>query len=916
MSLFSIFEAIFIGPLKLIFEYIYYFAYKVVSHPGLAVIALSMAMNILVLPLYRRADAMQEASRDVEAKLSKGVTHIKKVFSGDERMMMLQTYYLQNNYKPTDALKGSVSLLLEIPFFMAAYQFLSTATIFQNVSFGPIANLSAPDGLIVIGGITINLLPVLMTLINVISSAIYLKGFPLKTKIQLYAMAAFFLVFLYNSPSALVFYWTLNNLFSLVKTVFYKLKNPKKAAMGLLLVAGIGIMVFGLFFYSSTILKRKLFVVGIGVLAAMVPLLNWLLPKLPAAKTTPQPSKKVFLLSGLFLTLLVGALIPSTVISASPQEFISPIKFYNPLFFVLHTLCMSVGTFLVWFQVFYWLANDKGKVIFEKLMFILCGVMLVNYMFFGTDLGILNTSLQYERDMAFSSREILLNLAVLAVLSIGLFLAIKKWTKPAMSILLIAAIAVGGMSAVNVFTAGKSIAQAKKINSNAYSNAFSLSKTEENVVVIMLDRALGQTVPYIFQENPALLEQFDGFTYYTNVISYSGSTNMASPALWGGYEYTPVEINKRSSEALVDKHNEALKVLPVLFSENGFDVTVYNPVYANYQWIPDHTIFDEYEDINAYTIIGAFSDPEQAEAAVRTTSRNFFCFSFMKSMPLAIQPHIYGFGSYSMLNAETNQLGESRSVAQGQYGVFLNHYYGLANLPYLTTISDNGRGGFMSLVNDTTHEPCLLQLPDYTPATNVDNTEYDAAHEDRFVYQDEHLVIETYTQMSHYHANMAALLQIGNWLDFLREQGVYDNTRIILVSDHGRSLGIQPDMILEDTDLSSYFPMMLVKDFNAKGFTVSADFMTNADVPTLALEGLIADPVNPFTGKKIDNADKYAHDQFIDISINWDTLENNGNTFIPGAWARLQLNNTDDIFDFENWTLYKDPIVLTEHSAP
>lgn len=68
-----------------------------------------------------------------------------------------------------------------------------------------------------------------MTLINVISSAIYLKGFPLKTKIQLYGMALFFLVFLYTSPSGLVFYWTLNNLFSLGKTLFYKIKKPSKS---------------------------------------------------------------------------------------------------------------------------------------------------------------------------------------------------------------------------------------------------------------------------------------------------------------------------------------------------------------------------------------------------------------------------------------------------------------------------------------------------------------------------------------------------------------------------------------------------------------------------------------------------------------------------------------------------------------
>ena len=205
MSFLTILESLLIGPLKLVFEFIFVIANRVVNHPGLSIIALSLLMNILVLPLYRRADAMQEEARDVDAKLAPGASHIKKVFSGDERMMILQTYYRQNHYKPTDALNGSVSLLLEVPFFMAAYQFLSSAGELNGASLGPIADLGAPDGLIVIGGIAINALPILMTLINVISSAIYLKGFPLKTKIQLYGMALFFLVFLYTSPSGLVF---------------------------------------------------------------------------------------------------------------------------------------------------------------------------------------------------------------------------------------------------------------------------------------------------------------------------------------------------------------------------------------------------------------------------------------------------------------------------------------------------------------------------------------------------------------------------------------------------------------------------------------------------------------------------------------------------------------------------------------
>ena len=93
----------------------------------------------------------------------------------------------------------------------------------RGVSFGPIADLSKPDGMLVIGGLAINCLPILMTAINAVSSALYSRDFPLKAKIQLYAMAAVFLVLLYDSPAGLVSYWTLNNAFSLIKTIFYKL---------------------------------------------------------------------------------------------------------------------------------------------------------------------------------------------------------------------------------------------------------------------------------------------------------------------------------------------------------------------------------------------------------------------------------------------------------------------------------------------------------------------------------------------------------------------------------------------------------------------------------------------------------------------------------------------------------------------
>ena len=877
MTFFSILEALLIGPLKLIFEVIFDYANGYVGHPGLAIIFLSLIMNILVLPLYRRADLMQELARDQEAKLKTGVAHIKKTFSGDERMMILQTYYRQNHYKPTDALRGSVSLLLEIPFFMAAYQFLSRLDILKGVSLGPIADLGAPDGLLLIGGVAINLLPILMTLINVISSALYLKGFPLKTKIQLYAMALFFLVFLYSSPSCLVFYWTLNNVFSLCKTIFYKLKKP--------------------------LLKKAV--------------------RPPKKEGKMQPNKKAFLCGVGFLTILIGLLIPSVFISASPQEFMDITYFHSPLWYIGRSVCMAAGTFLIWMRVFYWLASPRGKVFFERLVWILCGCALVNYMFFGTRLGIISPTLEYEGGVHFTVWQQLFNLLVLLLVAGCIYLIACKWRRAATAALIVSMVALVGMASVNLVTIQKSIMEISW-QQEADLPKYQLSKTGKNVVVLMLDRAVGEYIPYIFNEKPELVEQFDGFTFYENTVSFGGYTNFGSPALLGGYEYTPVEMNKRNTEKLVAKHNEALKVMPVLFSQNGYDVTVCDPVYANYAWIPDLGIYDDCPGVKAYISKGQFSDTELKQKIIENNHRNFFCFSLMKTLPLFLQPTVYNNGQYhrvtpgpSVLEGNITQFREGMSVATGMSTTFMEPYYVMANLPSMTNITGDAVNTFLFLCNDVTHEPMLLQTPDYTPAPHVDNTAYDAAHVDRFTLGDRQLQIKTTEQMIHYHANMAAMLQLGKWFDYLRENGVYDNTRIILVSDHGRDLGASEDLMMRGsngrkTSVELFYPLLMVKDFGSTGFVTAEDFMTNADVPTLALKDLIENPVNPFTGKAINSDEKFAHEQFIILSDEWQTSKNNGTTFNPSAWASV----TDNIWDADNWTFYDGETVLDAYTAP
>ena len=108
----------------------------------------------------------------------------------------------------------------------------------------------------------------------------------------------------------------------------------------------------------------------------------------------------------------------------------------------------------------------------------------------------------------------------------------------------------------------------------------------------------------------------------------------------------------------------------------------------------------------------------------------------------------------------------------------------------------------------------------------------------------------------------------------------------------------QFDITCNDEDMEFFMPLLMVKDFDAKGFTVSKEFMTNGDTPVLATSGLIDDPVNPFTRNPITSEAKKGS-QTVFLSAMWSTEINGGNTFIPGSWFSF---NGGDIHDPDNWT--------------
>ena len=81
---------IIIMPLVLIMDIIFSIGYRIFESPGIAIIGVSLGVNIFSLPLYRKADAVQSAEREIQKKMTPMVKHIRHVFKGDEQFMILQ----------------------------------------------------------------------------------------------------------------------------------------------------------------------------------------------------------------------------------------------------------------------------------------------------------------------------------------------------------------------------------------------------------------------------------------------------------------------------------------------------------------------------------------------------------------------------------------------------------------------------------------------------------------------------------------------------------------------------------------------------------------------------------------------------------------------------------------------------------
>ena len=896
----SVFFTVVIYPLTQLLEVAFSFSNQLLKNTGFALFGVSLGVTLLTLPLYAVADRWQSVERELQARMRPQVARIKRAFKGDERFMILSVYYRQNHYHPIMALRSAFGILVQIPFFTAAYTFLSHNSALQNHHLFFIKDLGRPDSLFTVAGFAVNVLPIAMTAINCVSSAIYTKGFPLREKLQVYGLAAVFLLILYGSPAGLVVYWTMNNVFSLIKNIFYKFKNPTKAFYLTCAAAAVAFLLFTHLSHRFNTNKKVAFTLFCAIIL-LLPLFIAACKRLisrclfPLHDNSPERTA-LFLSCAAALAVLVGAAIPSLLISSSVAEFCGNRGYENPAWFVKNAFLQVAGLCFLWPVLVYFLFDKGVQTIIATLFFFALSSSLVNYFFFTGGYGYLSPLLIFTEvpNIVSPVPQILINFALvvfvfaLCVLLIRLHLArvfSSLAVLCAVSLAFLAVVQVGKIKRgykdyVRLTSAGNVSDQIEPI--------FHLSKTGKNVIMIFLDRAQNRFVKPMLDEAPQMKEQFSGFTLYENVVSYNQHTLIGAPPVHGGYEYTPTEINKRSDKTLREKHNEALLVLPRIFTEQvtGYSATSSDASWANYSWIPDISIFDDYPEIEAHVTQGAYlskwyEDNEESghfSVASDTLKRNVAWYAVFRVAPLFLRPLIYYDGGYWSSDAENKDANN-----------YLEDYAVMHYLKELTDFDCPAENSFLSFTNDATHTSFFLQAPDYTPVAEVTNK---GSGE--------------FSGNESYHSMAGIMHRLGEWLEWLQENGVYDNCRILIVSDHGcdsREAGFNWDERFEHIKPGKFHPLFMFKDFGERGsLKTNTDFMSNADAPYFLTQGIVENPHNPFTGKPLTSS-----------ATEEGALITSANIFLPhhsdseyvftidnDEWFLVR----DNIFESANWTEY------------
>jgi len=193
------------------------FFHKVVRNWGLAIICLTILINLILYPLTRKSYKSMKAMQELQPHIDK----LRALHKNNPQKMNKELMGLYKEYK-VNPLGGCLPLLLQMPIFISLYHALMRSVELKGANFLWIKDLSKPDAVklpfsLPVIGDSINILPILMMVAMIFQQKL---SSPHKTgemseqqkqqQNMMLMMPVIFVVIFYSLPSGLVLYWVVN----------------------------------------------------------------------------------------------------------------------------------------------------------------------------------------------------------------------------------------------------------------------------------------------------------------------------------------------------------------------------------------------------------------------------------------------------------------------------------------------------------------------------------------------------------------------------------------------------------------------------------------------------------------------------------------------------------------------------------
>ena len=199
---------------------------------GLAIIVLTILVKLILWPLTAQARRSQKKMQSLQGPMSK----LREKHKGNSQKLNqeMMKFYKEHKVNP---FAGCWPILIQIPIFLGMFWMLRSAAELYGQSFLWANDLSEQDHVAQVQGFSLNVLPILM----VITQWFQMKLNPMQMGPELSDaqrinakmmrfMPFMFLIFLYFFSSALVLYWTVQNLMTILQTLITK-KVPEPTAV-------------------------------------------------------------------------------------------------------------------------------------------------------------------------------------------------------------------------------------------------------------------------------------------------------------------------------------------------------------------------------------------------------------------------------------------------------------------------------------------------------------------------------------------------------------------------------------------------------------------------------------------------------------------------------------------------------------